>query len=221
MNRQRIILLWILVSFFACITILFVWDKIHQAQTHFAGGTNPDAERATLPPMRPPTTSDAPSRGSADRKALVIDQYADYTCLYCRITEPELLQAMAQSSLPVRLVWHDLPVVTTQPDAMTAALAGRCAKEQNKFWEMHDALFLTQSFDTASLIELARAEGLNADIFKQCLNSGRHLKAIQQAVTVAKNHNIRSAPTFFIGSTSYSGFMNTAQFLAIIQQAAP
>ena len=59
-------------------------------------------------------------------------------------------------------------------NAMPAALAAEAAREQGKFWEMHDKLFANQqALDRASLEQYAQELGLDMAEFKAALDSDK------------------------------------------------
>src|SRR5256886_7574027 len=70
----------------------------------------------------------------------------------------------------------------SHPQAQLAAEAGRCAEEQGKFWEYHDALLADQSkLDGAGLVKTAQTLGLNEKSFQTCLTgrSEEHTSELQ------------------------------------------
>ena len=55
------------------------------------------------------------------------------------------------------------------PMTMVATLAGRCAKDQGKFWEM-PVLCCGQALNIVA-VKIARLIGLNESVFNTCLTS--------------------------------------------------
>ena len=100
-----------------------------------------------------------------------------------------------------------------------AASAGRCAAEQNHFWEMHDALIVSPKLDTDTINQLAKNIGLNSGNFAECLASGKHVPSIQQDIEIAREHNLTGAPTFFIGKTVLTGYVTAADLRWAILKA--
>lgn len=221
MNRAHGFLLWSVIACFVIIAGVLIWSKIYDARTHFLAGTRPQIEtpkapNPTLPPLRP---SD-PTRGSKNPKALVIVEFADYDCLYCRLIQPELASAIQGSKYPVKLIWRDLPIPNGRPDGVIAALAARCAGDQGKFWDLHDRLFQLQVLDLNSIKGAAQAASLNMSTFNACVTSGKYLQTIQQDVEEEKTHNITGTPTLFIGKDAVSGYLTTAEISRLIDQAS-
>jgi protein-disulfide isomerase len=211
-DRKR--LLWLFLGLFTVISLLLLWSVIYRSFSTFKAGTRPayTPNVVTAPPKLPPIRSTDPVRGSTSTDAVVIVEFADFTCSYCRASEPELTAVLGANPQTIRHVWRDLPITSDRPDAIIAASAGRCANEQGMFWEMHDELFKMNSFDIPSLQAVATRLDLNVSSFTSCIQSGRYVPDIQADIQLAKDHNLTGAPTFFIGEESFSGFVKAGEF---------
>ena len=72
---------------------------------------------------------------------------------------------LAQYDGKIRHVFMDFPA-STLPMSYPAAIAGRCANEQGKFWEYREVLFARQRDLTAdNLAKWAAEVGLDRDQF--------------------------------------------------------
>lgn len=221
MNRQRLVILWSLIALFAVIAGIFVWSRWHDAVTKFLSGTRPEISKAEQPPATlPPLRINDPARGSIAKNAVVIIEFGDFNCPTCQETEPELKRALQQSSYPARLIWRDLPIISQgDPNAMVAAVAGRCAKAQGKFWELHDAMLASGALTFESIRSLARGAQINPTTFEECLTKAKDLQAIGNDVAEARAHRINSAPTIFVGNEVLTGFHSAGDFLSAIARA--
>ncbi|MCB0229190.1 MAG: thioredoxin domain-containing protein, partial [Anaerolineae bacterium] len=85
------------------------------------------------------------TKGSPDAPVTIIE-YSDFQCPFCsrwvEQTYPSLLKDYVDSG-KVQLVFRDFPL-SFHPNADEAAVASRCAAEQDAYWAMHDALFAGQ-----------------------------------------------------------------------------
>lgn len=202
---------WILLGLFTVLCAVLFWNFAFQWTSFFPSGTKPPTLIETSKPTRPALRATDPARGSTDPNAILIVEFADFTCQYCRAVEPEIETVIRENVSTVRHVWRDLPVVTDRPDAMVAASAGRCAMDQGRFWDMHAQLISYQgSFDLDSVEQLARTAGLDGESFRTCVTNGRHIAQIQQDIDEARVNNIQGAPTFFIGNEVLSGYVTAA-----------
>lgn len=212
--------LWFFLGLFVVTCGLLFWSFVFEAQTHFLAGSPSVAVSAQPEPVptQPPIRPTDPVRGSKDPKAIVIVEFADYTCLYCRLTEAELQSALSSNASDVRLVWRDLPIPSEHPEAVLSAAAGRCAAEQNHFWEMHDVLFTSPKLGLDDLKALARQIGLDTNAFNTCLDSGKYVAGIGSDVALAKTYGISGAPTFFFDGQPLSGLLKAADITSMIER---
>ncbi len=120
-------------------------------------------------------TEGAPVLG--DPKApITLVEYSDFECPVCRSLH-DALRGMLPNYPQVKVVFKDYPLETLHPWARTAALAGRCAYQQNTkaFWKMYDLIYDSQDLISAAnvydkVLDFAGQAGLNKDTFKACLS---------------------------------------------------
>ncbi len=80
-----------------------------------------------------------------------------------------------------------------------AAMATECAGDQGAWWEFKDAYMLeglARSFTRAGALDLARAEGLDLDLFSQCLDDEAHADRLLQMRQQAIADGVTGTPTF-------------------------
>jgi protein-disulfide isomerase len=93
----------------------------------------------------------------------------------------------------------DLPLESIHRDAFKAAEATRCAKDQGKYWEMHERLFLNQkNLKPEELVGHAKELGLKEDDFKKCLDANTYTAAVRKAMAEAQKAGITGTPAFFL-----------------------
>jgi protein-disulfide isomerase len=146
--------------------------------------------------------SDTPIKGQTNA-ALTLIEFTDYQCPYCsRFTTntlPEIVKTYIDSG-KLRLALMDLPLEAIHAKAFKAAEATQCAREQGKFWEMHDRLFASQQqLDPWK----PHAEALSLDVakFEACLESGRHADGVRADMALAQKAGISGTPSFVLGRT--------------------
>jgi len=94
-------------------------------------------------------------------------------------------------------------------ESQDAALAAYCAADQNKFWEMHDALFGNNrdiedqgSFADRRLTAIAKTvDGLDVKTWQDCYNSGKYENQVKQDLDDATTAKIDGTPYFVITYT--------------------
>ena len=100
-----------------------------------------------------------------------------------------------------------------------AAEAALAARDQGKYWEMHD-LLLKQSpkLDRNSLLSYARKLGLDMKKFTDSLDSQKHAQDIDRDEKLAVDLNLYSTPTFFINGRKVIGALPFENFKKIIDE---
>jgi protein-disulfide isomerase len=141
--------------------------------------------------------------GREDAPVTVVE-FSDYECPFCRKfhsdTFPELKKNYIDTG-KVRFISRDLPL-DFHPNAPDAAMAARCAGEQNKFWEMRDILLgRVADLSPEALVKYATQINLDMKLFETCLNEKKYGAAIQKDVADARVLGIRGTPSFVVGKT--------------------
>ncbi|HXY53520.1 MAG TPA: thioredoxin domain-containing protein [Nitrospirota bacterium] len=100
-----------------------------------------------------------------------------------------------------------------------AAEASLAARDQGKYWEMHDLLLKrSPKLDRMSLIGYAKELGLDVKEFTDSIDSERHAQDIERDVQLATGMDIYNTPTFFINGLKVIGDRPFADFKKIIDQ---
>jgi protein-disulfide isomerase len=141
-------------------------------------------------------------RGDSPARVVIVE-YSDFECPYCRKyereTSPQILESYIKTG-KVKLFYRDLPG-PTHPHAMSAARAARCAGEQGKYWEMHDSLYAKQTgLSDPALVDRAQKLELDATKFTECLSGKKYADELQNNVAEAEKMGIDGTPTFFLGT---------------------
>ncbi|HLO25521.1 MAG TPA: thioredoxin domain-containing protein [Geobacteraceae bacterium] len=136
---------------------------------------------------------------------LVMLEYTDYQCAYCNrfytTTFPELKKQYIDTG-KLRFISRDFPLDFHQ-NAMKAAQATRCAGDQEKFWQMKDALMTNYARLTPALItSLARDAALDMEKFQACVDGGKYLIEIKEGVAAANAIGINGTPSFVLGKVT-------------------
>ena len=218
MTRNRTLFFFLTV--FVVISLLLVWSQVYDGKTRFLAGTKPFRPPAPiilpqLPPLRPFDSI----RGGTGSDVITVVEFADFTCPGCRAVEPEVIKLLQELGPRVRLVWRNLPLGQESPSTIVTILAAQCAKDQGKFWEMHDELLKTQQLDLDRMTKLASKIGLNSSTFTACLSSPDQLTRIQDDIRIAEQYHLKSAPVFFIGREVMAGYVTSKQLKASVERA--
>ena len=164
-----------------------------------------------------PTTAADPVRGNAAAPVTIVE-FSDYQCPFCARVNPTLARIRETYGDRVKIVFKDYPL-PNHPQAPKAAEAARCAGEQNKYWEMHDAMFANQrALEVPALKQSARAIGLDGTAFDQCLDAGKYAAAVRAGSDLGEQMGVNSTPTLYVNGRAVIGAMPFENFKTIIDE---
>src|SRR5215204_7578771 len=153
------------------------------------------------------------SMGSADAP-VKIEEFSDFQCPFCerfyKETQPLLIQYYVDTN-KVQFTYLSMGnfvsgnIGGAKTESQDAALAAYCAGEQNKFWEMHAALFGNVlgedagSFTDKRITEIAKLiDGLDTDQFNSCYDSGKYKDRVQQDLKDGQAAGVSGTPGFIL-----------------------
>ncbi len=156
------------------------------------------------------SVGDSPSLGPKNAKITLIE-FADFQCPSCRQLD-KILRTLLPQHPEIRLVYKNYPLTDLHPWAMTAAIAGQCAYQQNPdtFWKLHDAIFDAQDVISPSnvwdkMIDLAGQFGLNMDTFRSCMADPNIPKIINKTQEEGHSVTVTATPTTFVNGRRVVG----------------
>jgi protein-disulfide isomerase len=118
----------------------------------------------------------------------------------------------------VRLVIKNYPY-RYRDYARIAAEASLAARDQGKYWEMHDLLVKrSPKLDRASLIRYAQELGLDVKKFTEAIDFQKHRKAIDRDIKLAEELDLYNTPTFYINGRRVIGERPFPYFKKIIDE---
>jgi protein-disulfide isomerase len=154
------------------------------------------------------------------KASVVIVEFSDFQCPYCRAVEPTLKKVLAKYGDRVSLAYRDLPLRDIHPQAQMAAEASRCAEEQGKFWEYHDLIFDNPGkLSREGFIEHARSLKLDDKQFDSCLSGEKYQAQIEQDRQVGMRAGVTGTPGFIINGEILSGNLGEESFDKFIDEA--
>jgi len=137
---------------------------------------------------------------------VVVEEYGDYQCPPCGQLYPELKQIEKEYGNQVQIVFHHFPLMKIHKNALLAAHAAEAARNQNKFWEMHDLLYRNQKewselADPKPVFEsYAKQLSLNLDNFDRDLGSNQIDQKISADIQRGSAQGVTGTPTVFLDS---------------------
>ena len=137
---------------------------------------------------------------------VIVEEYGDYQCPPCGLLYPELKQIEKEYGNQVQIVFHHFPLTRMHKNALTAAHAAEAARNQDKFWEMHDRLYRNQKEwvdeDDPRPIFISYARQLNVKIqqFTSDMDSNQVDQRISADIQRGTAAGVTGTPTVFIDS---------------------
>ena len=169
------------------------------------------------PPRLPVKLDGAPMRGPAEAPVVIVE-FSDFQCPFCRRVQPTLSELQAKYGDKLRWSFKDLPLVSIHPEASKAAEAARCAGDQGKFWEYRAKLFETGNITTGMHQQTAEELGLDVPKFQQCVSSGEYADEVQADSEEAAAMGISGTPAFLINGVLLSGAQPIEAFEQVIDR---
>ena len=139
------------------------------------------------------------------QKGVTLIEYGDYECPVCDNFYQPLKQIASAFNSQIYFQFRNLPITSIHPNAFAGARAAEAAGLQNKYWQMHDALYENQStwstaknpmpyFDT-----YAKNIGLNTSQFDSDYGSSKVNDSINADLDAFKKTGQEiSTPAFFL-----------------------
>ncbi len=147
-----------------------------------------------------PVSKDDYVRGPKNADVTVVE-YSDLECPFCKRFHPTVQQLMKEYDGKVAWVYRHFPL-SFHANAQKEAEGAECAGElggSDKYWKYIDTLTERTTsngtgFALDQLVPLAKELGLNEGKFKQCLESGKHAKRIQQDIADGQTAGVDGTP---------------------------
>ncbi len=161
---------------------------------------------------------------------VVLIEYGDFQCSACYQYEPIVKQLFEQYQKQIKFQFRHFPIVSSHPNAFSAARAAEAAAKQGKFWEMHDLLYDTQdptgktgwvaSSNPLSIFEgFAEQLGMNVAQFKTNFASEEVNDFINADIAAGKDIAVSGTPTFVLDGKKIENPSSYEEFVKLIDEA--
>jgi len=153
-------------------------------------------------------SSDDDSFLGDEEAEITIIEFVDYQCHFCRRfytqTFPQLLGNYVNKN-EVKFVVRDFPL-SFHPSAQGASEATECAKEQGRFWAMHNKIFDEQNEQSQETVQFTADDikswaadlGLDTTKFNECMDSNKYKTEVEKDYSDGLTYGIQGTPHFFI-----------------------
>ncbi|AKQ64766.1 Periplasmic thiol:disulfide interchange protein DsbA [Myxococcus hansupus] len=140
--------------------------------------------------------------------AVTVVEFSDFECPYCAKARP-ILEAFAKKhAQQVRFCYLPFPL-SMHPNAVPAAQAVLWARDQGKFWQMHDALFEHQSnLRPEAIATLATSLGLDGTKLAALMKTDAYKEELDNYRSQGRAAGISGTPSvYFNGRTVELSFV--------------
>jgi protein-disulfide isomerase len=152
------------------------------------------------------TATNPPQQGTTNPVSITVrlEEFCDYQSLACAALHPVLKKLREEFGPNLNVVFRNLPLADGNKNAVAAARAAEAARKQNKFWEMHDALFERQQTwqdqpnPGLTFSQLAKDIGLDASQFARDMDDEQIQFRIEADRDEAVRLGVDATPTVFI-----------------------
>jgi protein-disulfide isomerase len=151
------------------------------------------------------TGGNAPVRGGKGPKVTIVALLRVPVSLLLAV-KPTLDQVEKTYDNDVQIDFKHFPLSFPPQRLAPAAIAAEAAKDQGKFWEMHDKLFANQAnLDRATFEKHAQELGLDMAKFKAALDGNKGKDQIEANMKEGAQFGVRGTPGFFINGRFFRG----------------
>ncbi|HKK44747.1 MAG TPA: thioredoxin domain-containing protein [Balneolaceae bacterium] len=136
-------------------------------------------------------------------------EYGDYECPYSR-KGYHFVQMLLQKRVgQVYFAFRNFPLRNIHPHAEISAEAALAARQQGRFWEMHDLLFgNNRHLNEKNIFGFAEQINLDLDKFENDLKQHIFREQITSELKEGRKYGVQGTPTFFINEDFYEGELN-------------
>lgn len=191
-------------------------------------GTNVSGNEMTLAdaqPFVPKVVARAANTQGADDAPVMIVEYSDFNCGYCKKFHDETFQRVVDNYVKTgkaRLSYKHFPFLTAS--SPWKAEASECAAEQGRFWEYHEMLFdgvIPRDGDEAAvrqqLTDAAGAMQLDKTVFQACMEDSDIAQRVSADANEGQQLGVTGTPSFLINGKPLVGAQPYEAFVQAIE----
>jgi len=168
-------------------------------------------------------TIDEAQMGGNKKAQVVLIEFADYQCEYCRAFAAATMKQVENEYINknrIGYIFYDFPIESSHPLAVKASVAGICAGQQGRLADMNHRLMTDpESLKPGDLMNHASELKLNLTKFRQCFEAKATEDELRRRMSEATKRGIFGTPTFLVGIRKPGS--NTVKALRMIEGGYP
>jgi len=159
-----------------------------------------------MPTQLKPEVNDKDHIQGNKAATIEIVEYGDFQCPSCGQAYPVIKKIQDVFGFQIRFIFRNFPLAESHQYATIAAIAAEAAALQDKYWEMHDAIYENQSeLNEDLLYELAEQIGLDTDKFEMDVQNESLKEKVESDFESGMRCGVNGTPTFFVNGEKFDG----------------
>lgn len=145
---------------------------------------------------------------------VTIVEFFDYNCGWCKKGFPEVVN-LIEKDKNLRVVLKEFPIFGGDSDY--AAMAAIASRKQNKYWDLHQALFSHEGKITQAVVdELAAKQGLDMEKLKADMKDPAVAQELAATHALAQSLSINGTPAFIVDDKVSPGYLPADTLAAMV-----
>ncbi len=142
-------------------------------------------------------------------------EFSDFECPYCAAARP-MLEDAVKARKDVRFCYQPFPL-SGHAHAIPAAQAALFARDNGRFWPMHDALFENQlSLSESFIKDLAKKQGLDVNALGKAMAAGKYVDELTASKELGKVAGVDSTPSLYLNGRKLTLMISVDSLAAAI-----
>lgn len=134
---------------------------------------------------------------------VTIVEFFDYRCPYCKAARPEIEKLLAANK-DVRYVLKEYPILSPASEAAARAAIG--ARQQGKYWPVHQALMSAQTLDEPTIDRVLKENGVDVPKAQAVAVDEATDAQLDDIRALARLTGVSGTPAFVIGGRMIAGW---------------
>ena len=133
---------------------------------------------------------------------IVVVEFFDYACGYCRASLSDITRLAGEDS-KLKIVYRELPILSEESTA--AAHVSLLAAERGKYMAFHKVLYGEGQVTQSSIFKAAASVGIDRKAADAAIADKRYSAEIEKNIRLAQALGASGTPTFIIGGQLLAG----------------
>ncbi|MGE4409223.1 MAG: DsbA family protein [Sphingobium sp.] len=138
----------------------------------------------------------------AEKGDIILVEFFDYACGYCRASLPEIAKLVAGDK-NLKVVYRELPILSEASGL--AAHVSLLAAERGKYMAFHKALYDAGQVTRDSIFKAAASVGIDRKAAEAAMADKRYSAEVENNIKLAQAIGATGTPTFVIGNQVLAG----------------